>query len=140
MKLNVYEVVQKANSARYKADKIRILQENESWALKDVLRGTFDSTVKWLLPPGEPPFKPNDGHNAPSNLLKRNTEFRYFVKGGGHEKMPSFKRESMFVRLIESIHPDDARLVIAMINKEKPKNITRNIVEEAFPGLLLDQP
>jgi len=44
----------------------------------------------------------------------------------------------MFIGLIESIHPKDAELVIAMINKQKPTGISRAVVEEAFPGLLLD--
>jgi len=139
MKLLVHEVIDKAGKARKKEDKISILQANESWALKDILRGTFDSTVNWLLPAGEPPYTPNDGHNAPSNLLRRNTDFKYFVKGGPGTKMPSFKRESIFIGLIESVDPNDARLVISMIKKEKPKGITRNVVEEAFPGLLLDK-
>ena len=50
MKLLVHEVIDKAGKARKKEDKISILQANESWALKDILRGTFDSTVNWLLP------------------------------------------------------------------------------------------
>ena len=50
--------------------------------------------------------------------------------------MPAFKREEIFIGLIEAIHPEDAKLVIAMINKEKLNGITKNVVEEAFPGLL----
>ena len=40
--------------------------------------------------------------------------------------------------LIEGVHPQDAQLVINMINKRAPKGITREIVEAAFPGLLQD--
>lgn len=134
----VYEVIEEVQKAKTKADKVDTLKKNDSWALKDVLRGTYDSTVNWLLPPGEPPYTPNDGHNAPSNLLKRNTDFKYFVKGGPGTKMPAFKREKIFIGLIESIDPKDARLVISMINKEKLTGITRPVVEEAFPGLLKD--
>jgi len=134
----VYEVIEEAQKAKAKADKIQVLKKNESWALKDILRGTYDSTVSWLLPPGEPPYTPNDGHNAPSNLLKRHKDFWYFIKGGAGQKMPAFKREKIFIGLIESIDPKDARLVISMINKEKLKGITRPVIEEAFPGLLQD--
>ena len=52
--------------------------------------------------------------------------------------MPAIKREKIFIGLIESIDPRDSRLVISMINKEKPKGITRPVIEEAFPGLLKD--
>ena len=136
MDLLVYEVIEKAGSAKKKADKINILKKNDTWALKDILRGTFDSKVVWDLPEGSPPYKPSEPQSAPSNLLRRNTQFRYFAKGGVH--VNSIKRESMFIGLIESIHPKDAELVIAMINKQKPTGISRAVVEEAFPGLLLD--
>ena len=138
MTLLVYEVIDKATKARKKEQKVEILQQNESWALKDVLRGTYDTTVRWNLPAGEPPYKPNDGYNAPSNLLKRNTDFRYFIQGGDGDKLPAYKRENIFIGLIEAIHPQDAKLVISMINKEKLGGVTRNVVEEAYPGLLLD--
>ena len=52
--------------------------------------------------------------------------------------MNQVKRESIFLGLIESIHPKDAELVIAMINKQKPAGISRAVIEQAFPGLLLD--
>lgn len=134
----IYEVIEEAQKAKTKSEKVSILKKNDTWALKDILRGTYDSTVSWLLPRGEPPYTANDGYNAPSNLLKRNKDFQYFVKGGPGSKMPAFKREKIFIGLIESIDPSDARLVISMINKEKPKGITRPVIEEAFPGLLKD--
>ena len=138
MTLLVYEVIDKATKARKKEQKVEILQANESWALKDILRGTYDTTVRWNLPTGEPPYEPNDGYNAPSNLLKRNTDFRYFIQGGAGDKLPAYKRENIFIGLIEAIHPQDAKLVISMINKNKLGGVTRNVVEEAYPGLLLD--
>lgn len=46
----------------------------------------------------------------------------------------------MFIGLLESIDPNDAKLVISMINKEKPvRQLTRPIVNEAYPGLLRDE-
>jgi len=137
MDLFVYEVLEKASKARKKEQKIKILKDNESWALKDVLRGTYDSKVHWLLPGGEPPYTPNRPESAPSNLLKRNTDFRYFVRSKEAAAMPAYKRESMFIGLIEAIHPQDAKVVISMINKRKINGVTRNVVEEAFPGLLI---
>lgn len=137
MRLNVHEVLDKARKARHKADKVRILKENESWALKDILRGTFETTLEWNLPGGEPPYTPSEPHNPPANLLKEHTQFVYFVKGFKESnRLTPVKRESIFIGLIEGIHPEDAKLVINMINKEKPEGITRNIVEEAFPNLL----
>jgi len=140
MKLLVYEVLEKVAKTKKKAEKIQLLKEHESWALKDIIRGSFDETVKWNLPPGQPPYTPNDGHNAPSDLHRRNTEFRFFVKGGEGDRLPAFKRENIFIGLIEAVHPEDAKLVISMINKEKIPGLTRPVVNEAYPGLLLDNP
>ena len=138
MKQYVYEVIEEAAKKRPKAQKVKGLQDNESWALKDILRGSYDSTIQWNLPGGNPPYTPAEPQSHPSNLLRENKQFAYFVKGGKGDKLPAFKRENIFIGLIEGVHPRDAELVIAMINKEKPAGLSRPIVEEAFPGLLRD--
>lgn len=138
MALYVYEVIDKVKSQKKKADKVQVLKDNESWALKDIIRGTFDSSVLWNLPAGSPPYTPATEQSHPSNLLRENKQFRYFVKGGPGDKLPAYKRENIFIGLIEGVHPKDAELVISMINKEKPKGLTRPVIEEAFPGLLVD--
>ena len=133
----IHEVLEEANKARSKADKIKILKENESWALKDVLRGTIDPAVQWWLPKGEVPYTASPESSPPSNLTRQNTKFTYFVKGSKEaEKLPQFKRERVFLGMLESIHPKDAELLVKMINKEAPKGITKNIVMEAFPSLI----
>lgn len=135
--LDVYEVFELFEKAKTRKEKIEVLKKNETWALKDVLKGALDPKIEWLLPKGEVPYTPSEAHNAPSSLLRKNRDFRYVVKGGGGEKMPAFKREKIFLGIVESIHPEDAKLVCAMINKKLPvKGLTNKIVEEAFPGLL----
>ena len=136
-KLNLltFEVLEKAGKARSKEKKIKILQENETWALKDILIGTYSEEIEFNLPPGEPPYRASQPHNAPTNLQRKNTEFRYFTKGGPGDKMSALKREGLFIGLLESVHPEDAKLVINMINKVKIQGITKNVVMEAFPGL-----
>jgi len=134
--LLVYEVLEKVESAKTKKEKVEILKTNESWALKDIIRGSLDPKVLFNLPTGSPPYTPSEGHNAPSNLLKRNRDFKYFVKGGIGDKLPAVKRESIFIALIESIHPKDAELVISMINKKFNKKIKKEVISEAFPNLI----
>ena len=60
MKQYVYEVLQEASKKTSETDKVKVLRDNESWALKDILRGTLDSTVEWNLPKGEPPYIKSD--------------------------------------------------------------------------------
>jgi len=136
--LMVHEVLEAVSKKKSKAEKIKVLKDNESWALKDIIRGSMDSTVKWNLPEGTPPYKPSRAESAPTNLLKENSKFANFVQGGKGSKLPAFKREQMFIGLIEGIHPEDAKLVVDMINKKTPKGLTRPLVKEAFPGLLRD--
>lgn len=137
----VYEILSEVNKKTNKTDKINILkQHSDNWALRDIIRGSMDSTVKFNLPPGEPPYTASEGHNHPSHLNKEHRNFKYFVKGlQDSEKLPAIKRERIFIGLIESVHPEDAKLVISMVNKQKPKGLSRPIVEEAFPGLLRDK-
>ena len=43
----------------------------------------------------------------------------------------------IFLGILESIHPEDAKLVVKMINKEQPaKGITSSLVKEVFPSLI----
>jgi hypothetical protein len=135
----VSEVIEAAAKAPKKADKIKILKDNETWAVKDVLRGMYDESVVWNLPPGEPPYQPTEAHNAPANLQRENTKFAYLVSGGKGDSLPAVKRESIFIGMLEGVHPDDAKILIKMINKEKMKGITRNVINEAFPALLRDE-
>ena len=132
----IYEILEAASKARLKADKIKVLKDHDSWALRDVLRATYDLKIEFLIPDGEPPYTPNRPESVPSNLLRKNVDFKYIVKGGIREDMPAFKREKIYIGLLESIHPEDAKVVINMVNRKRPApGITENIVKEAFPSL-----
>lgn len=137
-KLQVYEILDKVSKTSKRADKIKILQEHkDNWALKDILRGSFDELVVWNLPSGKPPFEPAPEDSHPSHLHKHNRKFANFVKGGPGDNLPAFRREKMFIDILEVIHPRDAELLLGMINKDlNVKTVTKKLVEEAFPGLI----
>lgn len=133
----IFEVIEAAKNAKTKHEKIEILRKNESWALKDVIKGTLDPTVEWLLPKGTVPYTPCEEHNAATNLLRQNKKFAYFVRGGKGTQVAPFKRESIFIGLLEGVHPKDAELLVNMINKEPFKGgLTPKLINEAFPNLL----
>lgn len=137
MALAIHEVLETAAKKRHKADKVQFLQENESWALKDVLRGTYDETIRWNIPVGAPPYEPSQPHNHPASLLREHKKFQYFLVNG--PDMPKFKREKLYIGVLEGIHPKDAEIVINMTNKKPIDGISLPIVEEAFPGLIKTQ-
>lgn len=133
----IHEVLALVGEASGKKEKIDLLKKNDSVVLKNILVGTFDDSIEWDLPPGTPPYTPADGHNAPSNLYRQINNLPYFVKNGKGKDMLKVKREMMFIRMLESIHPQDAEIVLAMVAKKLPtKGLTKALVKEAFPNLI----
>tara|TARA_B100000780_G_C21062377_1_gene427089 strand:- start:387 stop:806 length:420 start_codon:yes stop_codon:yes gene_type:complete len=133
----VHEVISEARQAKSNPEKVKILHRNNTAALRDILRGTYDKLVVWNVPKGEPPHQPSDGYNDASNLLRQNRQFKYFVSGLEGDKLPKAKREMLFIKLLESIHPSDAKLVIQMTNKKAITGVPKSVVQEAFPKLLV---
>jgi len=139
-KYEVFEILQQVEKAKSRKEKITILQSNNIMPLKDVLRGTFDESIQWNLPAGDNvPYEPSREESVPSTLRKQHMKFKYFVKGlRESESLTSVRRESIFLGMLEAIHPEDAKVVVSMINKKSPvKGLTKKLVEEAFPGLIL---
>lgn len=134
----VFEILQEfeQQTTREKRKEV-LLKYKDVPAFTDLLRGTFDPSLEFLLPEGKPPYTPNRPESAPSNLLREHKKFGYFVKGGPGTNMQAFRRENMFIQILESIHPEDALLVLSMVAKKSPaKNLTKKLVEEAFPNLI----
>ena len=80
--LLLFEVFEKISKASTKKEKIELLKKYNSSALLNILKGTFDDSIEWLLPDGSPPYTPAEAHNAASNLMRKYDQFKYFVKGG----------------------------------------------------------
>jgi len=128
-------VMEDFTKAKSKAEKIAVLRSNESWALKDILKGSLDPKVKWHLPEGAPPYQPSSHSEPMASIFRENTKFRYFVKNN-NINISQVKREQIFIGILEAVHPKDAELVISMINKKPPvKGLTFKIAQEAFPDL-----
>jgi len=138
IRYQVYETLDRVSKAKSRTDKVSILQKESSNALRDVLRGTFDNVIQWNLPAGDVPYNPASDESPPTTLLKQHMNFKYFVKGlRESERLPSVKREKLFLDMVETIHPRDAELIVTMINKKPPmKGITKKLVQEAFPELI----
>ena len=138
IRYQVYETLDRVSKAKSRTDKVSILQKESSNALRDVLRGTFDKVIQWNLPAGDVPYNPASDESPPTTLLKQHMNFKYFVKGlRESERLPSVKREKLFLDMVETIHPRDAELIVTMINKKPPmKGITKKLVQEAFPELI----
>jgi len=134
----IYEVIEMTASKRSRNDKIKVLRDYETMALKDVLRGAYDDLVQWNLPEGTPPYEPAEESSVPSSLYKQHLKFKYFVKGLAGDKILKPKREKLFIDMLESVHPKDAELLCIMKDKKQlGTGITKKLVQEAFPNLLV---
>ena len=138
----VYEILEKTNKLGKKEERIEYLRENEGTALKDILRIALDNTISLdALPEGTPPYKAFEGTDRrpepPRELIYEYGQFRNFIKAIS-PNLNQFKREQMFVDLLESIHPEDAKLLCDAKDKNiKLKYITKALIKAAFPDLIV---
>jgi hypothetical protein len=56
IRLLISEILQKAHNAKTKQEKIKILRDNETAALKKLLIWNFDPNIKSCIPEGEVPY------------------------------------------------------------------------------------
>lgn len=116
-------------------EQIKCLQANDNSAIRTVLKFCFDPNIKWLLPEGDAPYKPCEYPNM-DNMLYSEARRLYLFVEGGNPNLTTLKRESMFVELLQSITPEDAKLLVSIKDKKLPyKGLTSKTVLKAFPGL-----
>ena len=130
------EVLRKVNNAKTKDKKIAILRENDTEPLRMVIKGSFDPKIEWLLPKGDVPFKANDAEEGTEHtvLAKEARKLYNYVKGG-NDPLPQFRREDMFIQLLEGLHKSEAELVINAKDKKLHqvyKGLSAAVVKEAF--------
>ena len=130
------EVLDKVHKAKTKAQKISILKENDSEALRMVIKSSFDPRIIWALPEGAVPYKPNEAPEGTehTNLHGEARKLFHFLEGGNAD-LNQNKRETMFVQLLEGLHETDAEVLVAAKDKilhRKFKGLSDNVVKEAF--------
>lgn len=139
MKKTFHEVFTEVEKKRTKKEKIEVLHSYSSAAMKAVLGYTYDPNVKWLLPDGIPPYKPvAEGIEADGRLISEVKRFYLFVEGpsDAQKNLKQHRREQLFIELLESVDPGDAKVLIGMKDGKLPyRGMTRKLVADAFPNL-----
>ena len=136
MKLEVFEIFERYAKLKTRKEKIQYLKENGIPAVRDVCRGIYDERLEFIIPQGKPPYTPNKPESVPSSLRRKHRDFGRYVKGLKSDGQSKYVTEKKYIQLLESIHAEDAVIVINMVQKKAPKGLTKKIVEEAFPKLL----
>lgn len=137
-RLLISEIFQKVSNAKTKAEKIKILQDNNTQALRSILIWNYDESVISMIPEGDVPYTPNEAPAGTEHTLleKEARKLYYFIKGGD-ESLKQFQREKMFIQMLEGLHSSEAELLVLVKDKklQDKYRITKAVVQEAFPQI-----
>ena len=162
-----FEVFDLVSRQRSKAKKIEVLKKYEHLSLKVVLIWNFDESVVSMLPEGEVPYAGFDEKNTYSGTLSKKLDlevrkmhetgsfslgaadqqghttirreskhFYRFIKGG-EDTMNQMRRETMFINILQGLHPLEAEIITLCKDKKLGEvyKITKEVVEEAYPDI-----
>jgi len=138
-RLLISEILRKVSNAKTKAEKIKLLRDNNTPALRQLMIWNFDESVISMVPEGDVPYTPNDAPVGTDHtrLEQEYRGFYRFVKGGA-DKLPNLRRETLFVQLLEGLSQEEAELLVLVKDgrlTEKYKRITKAVISEAFPQI-----
>ena len=120
-------------------DKIKVLQEYANDALKTILIWNFDESIISLLPSGEVPYQPNESPlGVDHSSLRRDYKNLYNFVKGGNDSLSKIRRETIFIQILESLHPNEADVLILVKDKKLSDkyDISLDIVEKAYPDIV----
>ena len=161
-----FEVFDAASKQRTKAKKIEVLQKYAHESIMALLIWNFDETAISVLPPGEVPYGNNKEDSMVTGTLsdkisdavdkmsemgstslgsqdqgqasirKEYTKFYNFLKGG-NDKLSSLRRETMFINILEGLHPLEAEILILVKDKKLTDKykITKEVAGAAYPQI-----
>lgn len=135
MKKSIYNILKECSEPRSVKERVELLQKNGLPVVQQILKYAFDPRIKFLLPEGKPPYKPNQYVDQEGILFSEARKLYLFVEGGNNN-LTNLRREMLFIQFIEGIDKNDAELICAIKDKRLPfKSITSDIVKQAFPNL-----
>jgi hypothetical protein len=162
----IFEILNLVSKQRTNGKKIEFLRKYEDPSLKTILIWNFDESIISLLPEGDVPYASTGEQTSYSGTLsgkiedavskmeemnstslgsmdqgkssirKEYTMFYNFVKGG-NDGLSSLRRETMFINILQGLHPLEAEIV-CLVKDKKLQNkykITKEIVSEAYPDI-----
>ena len=134
----LHEILDLASKQRAKAKKVEILQQYENDALKTIFIWNFDETVISVLPVGDVPFNKNEVPVGTDHTsLRREYKHLYNFVKGGNDGLSGLRRETMFIQMLEGLHPEEAEILCLCKDKrlQDKYKITYDVVKQAFPDI-----
>jgi hypothetical protein len=162
----VFEILNLVCKQRTNAKKVEALKKYEHPCLKSLFIWNYDESVISALPPGDVPYAGLDEQNSLSGTLgekigdavskmqelgsnslgsqdqgraslrKEYQRFYNFVKGG-NDGLSSLRRETMFINILQGLHPLEAEILILTKDKklQEKYKISKEIISEAYPDI-----
>ncbi len=134
----IHEILELVDEQKTKAKKVAILQQYRDDSLTAVLIWNFDESVQSALPDGDVPYKPNEVPVGTDHTsLRREWKQLYHFVKGGNDGLNNLRRESMFVQMLEGLHPKEAE-IICMVKDKRLKDVykvTLDQVKTAYPDI-----
>ena len=138
MKLLINEVLQKVSNAKTKPQKVKILQQHNTPALRSILIANFDESIVSMLPVGEVPYVPNDAPEGTEHtVLEKEYRKLYLFFKGGSSTLKQSRREELFIQMLEGLTEGEAEVLALAKDKKLGKRwkVTKACVEAAFPSI-----
>ena len=112
------EILSRVHKAKTAPDKEKILKEEDCMALRQILKWNFDPNIQTDLPEGIPPYVANEAPEGTEHMLLRTEGDKLFNFIKGAQTHQSTVRERMFIRLLEGLHKDEARMLCLVKDKK----------------------
>mgnify|MGYP003114482597 CR=1 FL=1 len=134
----IFEILDLVNKQRSNAKRVEVLKEYATDALKSILIWNFDDTVISMIPEGEVPYEKNEvpAGTDHTSLRKEWKNLYHFVKGG-NDSLSQVRRETMFIQILEGLHPQEAEILCLVKDKglRTKYKVTLDNVKEAYPDI-----
>ena len=133
------EILDLVHEQETEENKVKVLQEYANDALKTLLIWNFDESIISLLPSGEVPYQPNESPlGVDHSSLRRDYKNLYNFVKGGNDSLSKIRRETIFIQILESLHPNEAEVLILVKDKnlEDKYDISFDVVQKAYPDIV----
>lgn len=141
MRFTIPEILQAVSDAKTHEKKVSILQNCQTEVLEQVLQYNFHPDISFDLPEGEAPYKKETDvpvGKSHTNLYKEGRRLYLFLKGQAPNLKP-YKREQLFIEMLEGLHFTEADLIVAVKDKRLQDlypGVTYECARDAFDRLL----
>lgn len=128
------EIFEQIELAVDKDERIKILKKNESVPLKDFFRLLYDDNIKFdvEIPTYKPAPEPA-GLNFTYLFTEVKKLYRYIKGDPRAEILTPKKKKELLVVTLESLHKDEAELLVGLLNKDiGVRHLNEKLVKEAY--------